>query len=52
MKLRDDHLDVLGSSNNVLNAINTVMNNVRWMELHQQEVGDWLKVSSRQSCEG
>ncbi len=42
LKLRDDHLDILGNSNTVQQGIDVVVENINWMNLHQEEVGIWL----------
>ena len=45
IKLRDDHADILGDSANVATSIDIVQQNVEWMNLHQKEIGQWLKPS-------
>ena len=42
LQLRDDHPVVLGNSNTVKQGIETVESNIKWMSLHQKEVGAWL----------
>ena len=37
-------MDILGSSNNVNVAIETVETNVLWMQQHETEIRDWLRV--------
>ena len=46
LKLRDDHYDILGTSSTVQQGIDIVKENIKWMELHQQEIGYWLNPSS------
>ena len=43
IKLRDDHADILGDSANVATSIDIVQQNGEWMNLHQKEIGQWLK---------
>lgn len=42
-KLRDDHLDVLGSSKTVNQGLELAQSNVQWVEQHYSEVITWLK---------
>ncbi|KAK4001974.1 hypothetical protein OUZ56_003836 [Daphnia magna] len=42
LKLRNDHFDILGNSNTVQQGIDIVVENIKWMELHQEEIGTWL----------
>ena len=41
--LRSAHADILGSSPTVQQGIDVVKDNIEWMELHQEEIGKWLK---------
>ena len=41
-KLRSDHSDILGSSLTVQQGIDVVKANIKWMELHQVEIGTCL----------
>lgn len=45
LQLRTDHLNILGNSNTVQQGIDVVVENIKWMELHQEEIGNWLSVS-------
>jgi hypothetical protein len=42
LELRNTHVDILGSSNTVQQGIDVVVENIKWMELHQNEIGNWL----------
>ncbi|EFX67144.1 hypothetical protein DAPPUDRAFT_203795 [Daphnia pulex] len=42
LELRNTHADILGSSNTVQQGIDVVIENIKWMELHQNEIGNWL----------
>jgi hypothetical protein len=42
VELRNTHADILGSSNTVQQGIDVVIENIKWMELHQNEIGNWL----------
>ena len=42
LKLRKDHFEILGNSNTVQQGIDIVTENIVWMELHQDEIGNWL----------
>jgi hypothetical protein len=42
LKLRTDHFEILGNSNTVQQGIDIVTENIVWMELHQDEIGNWL----------
>ena len=42
-QLRDDHLNQLGSSARVQQAIELAESNVKWMNLHYQEIVNWLQ---------
>ena len=44
LKIFNDHSDILGSSTNAKLGVETVTNNVKWVESHLKEVGEWLKV--------
>ena len=46
IKLRDDHLDILGASANVATSIEIVQQNVEWMNLYQKEIGQWLTATT------
>lgn len=41
LKLRDDHIDILGNSNTIQQGIDIVVENIKWMELHRDEIGYW-----------
>ena len=43
IQLRDDHMDVLGSSKSVKQGVELAQSNVQWVEQHYSEVVDWLK---------
>lgn len=45
LQLRTDHLNILGNSNTVQQGIDVVVENIKWMELHQEEIGNWLSAS-------
>ncbi|KAI9561562.1 hypothetical protein GHT06_012521 [Daphnia sinensis] len=45
LQLRTDHSDILGNSKTVQQGIDVVVENIKWMELHQEEIGNWLSVS-------
>lgn len=43
LKLRDDHADVLGSSQNVQQGIEVIQQNIKWLDLNQAEIASWLE---------
>ena len=42
LELRNTHADILGNSNTVQQGIDVVIENIKWMQLHQDEIGIWL----------
>lgn len=42
VKLRDDHSEVLGSSNTVKQGIEVIQSNIKWMESNPDEIAVWL----------
>jgi hypothetical protein len=43
LNLRDEHLDVLGNSSTVQQAIAAVESNIQWMNKNAANITDWLK---------
>jgi len=43
VQLRDDHFNIVGASKTVQQAIEVVQANINWMDLHYNEVLDWVK---------
>ena len=42
LKLRSDHADILGTSPTVQQGVDVVVENVKWLNLHEKEIDDWL----------